>query len=56
MTLDSFSMLAVSQNKDVLKMGVSPFERNKKKTVSNHVPNVQKPNNIGMIETLELLE
>ena len=30
MTLDSFSMLAVSQNKDVLKMGVSPFERNKK--------------------------
>ena len=31
MTLDSFSTLAVSQNKDVLKMGVSPFERNKKK-------------------------
>ena len=56
MTLDSFSTHAVSQNKDVLKMGVSPFERNKKKTVSNHVPNIQKPYNIGMIETLELLE
>ena len=52
MTLDSFSTLALR--------GESEYRRVKngsvtQETVSNHVPNVQQPNNIGMIETLELL-